>query len=99
MLIKGLAYPATLLEVDAQHLATKLTSRTMDGKWGRQADRIEVTLGIEQANYTRDALAKALYARLFDYLVQVIIVLLRKFNFLNKIEKVDLTFFGFIFRE
>lgn len=43
----------------------------MDGKWGRQTDRIEVTLNVEQALYTRNALAKALYARLFDYLVQV----------------------------
>ncbi|CAL8101968.1 unnamed protein product [Orchesella dallaii] len=67
---QGLEYPAALWQIDAATLGTKLVSRIMDGKWGRQTDRIEVTLNIEQALYTRNALAKALYARLFDYLVQ-----------------------------
>ncbi|ODM95670.1 Unconventional myosin-If [Orchesella cincta] len=67
---QALEYPAALWQIDATTLGTKLISRIMDGKWGRQTDRIEVTLNVEQALYTRNALAKALYARLFDYLVQ-----------------------------
>ncbi|MEJ1269870.1 myosin IE [Cricetulus griseus] len=65
-----LAFPAYLLGIDSGRLQEKLTSRKMDSKWGGRSESIDVTLNVEQAAYTRDALAKGLYARLFDFLVE-----------------------------
>uniref|UniRef100_A0A3B3T9E2 Myosin motor domain-containing protein n=1 Tax=Paramormyrops kingsleyae TaxID=1676925 RepID=A0A3B3T9E2_9TELE len=66
-----LAFPAFLLGIDQTRLKEKLTSRKMDSKWGGRSESIDVTLNVEQACYTRDALAKALHTRLFDFLVEV----------------------------
>ncbi|KAG7468021.1 hypothetical protein MATL_G00138420 [Megalops atlanticus] len=67
-----LAFPAFLLGIDQKRLKEKLTSRKMDSKWGGKSESIDVTLNVEQACYTRDALSKALHARVFDYLVESI---------------------------
>lgn len=70
-----LAFPAYLFGVDAELVKSKLTSRVMDSKWGGQSETIHMQLNLEQAAYTRDAWAKCLYARVFDYLVGVCISL------------------------
>ncbi|KAG8454739.1 hypothetical protein GDO86_001093 [Hymenochirus boettgeri] len=67
-----LAFPAYLFGIDKDRLNDKLTSRNMDSKWGGRSESITVTLNVEQASYTRDALSKALYSRVFDFLVEAI---------------------------
>lgn len=42
----------------------------MESRWGGKSEILDVTMNVEQATYTRDALSKALYARMFDFLVQ-----------------------------
>ncbi len=71
-LILALELPSVLFSVDKDYLKKKLISRTIETKAGAQQERIDVTLNVEQAEYTRDALAKGIYSRLFDYLVHVI---------------------------
>lgn len=66
-----LAFPAFLLGIAQNRLKEKLTSRKMDSKWGNAVESIDVTLNVEQACYTRDALSKALHSRVFDFLVEV----------------------------
>ncbi|CAN9514415.1 unnamed protein product [Ophioblennius macclurei] len=67
-----LAFPAYLLGIPQDSLCQKLTSRVMDSRWGGKTESIAVTLNTEQACFTRDALSKALYTRLFDFLVHSI---------------------------
>ncbi|XP_027131146.1 LOW QUALITY PROTEIN: myosin IEb [Larimichthys crocea] len=67
-----LAFPSFLLGISQDGLCSKLTSRIMDSKWGGKTESISVTLNTEQATFTRDALSKALYTRLFDFLVDCI---------------------------
>jgi len=64
-----LQFPAFLLQIDPDMLKNKLISRVVESTWGGKKEVIEMTLNVEQANYTRDALTKSLYSRLFDYLV------------------------------
>jgi myosin I len=67
-----LQYPAFLLGIDAANLEEKLLTHLMESRWGGKVETTTVTHTLEQAQYTRDALAKAIYTRQFDYLVKQI---------------------------
>ncbi|KAK6729445.1 hypothetical protein RB195_006476 [Necator americanus] len=64
-----LQFPAFLLGLPPEAIQQKLTARKMESRWGNKTETIDVTLNVEQANYTRDAWTKAIHARVFDYLV------------------------------
>eukprot|EP00092_Neocalanus_flemingeri_P052340 GFUD01061174.1.p1 GENE.GFUD01061174.1~~GFUD01061174.1.p1 ORF type:complete len:1149 (-),score=317.13 GFUD01061174.1:56-3502(-) len=64
----ALDFPSHLLQISKADLEVKLTSRVMSV--GGMSEKVDVTLNVEQAESTRDALAKAVYYRLFEYLVQ-----------------------------
>ncbi|KOX75868.1 Unconventional myosin-If [Melipona quadrifasciata] len=75
-----LDFPAHLLEISIKQLAQKLISREFESKWGSQSENVDVMLNVEQALYTRDALAKDIYTRLFDYLVKKASIFFAKYT-------------------
>ncbi|XP_031437000.1 myosin VIa [Clupea harengus] len=65
-----LEHCAELLGLDEEDLRVSLTSRVMlTSAGGAKGTVIKVPLKVEQANNARDALAKAVYSRLFDHVV------------------------------
>uniref|UniRef100_A0A7N6BMB5 Unconventional myosin-VI n=1 Tax=Anabas testudineus TaxID=64144 RepID=A0A7N6BMB5_ANATE len=68
---QSLEYCADLLGLDQDDLRVSLTTRVMlTTAGGAKGTVIKVPLKVEQANNARDALAKAVYSRLFDHVVK-----------------------------
>ncbi|KAG5872399.1 hypothetical protein JTB14_017420 [Gonioctena quinquepunctata] len=67
---KSLLIASKLLEIDPSELKQALVSRVMQSsRGGVKGTVIMVPLKIYEANNARDALAKAIYSNLFDYIV------------------------------
>ncbi|XP_033844427.1 unconventional myosin-VI-like [Periophthalmus magnuspinnatus] len=67
----SLQFCADLLGLDQDDLRVSLTTRVMlTTAGGAKGTVIKVPLKVEQANHARDALAKAVYSRLFDHVVR-----------------------------
>lgn len=67
---KSLVTASKLLEIDLEDLRQALVSRVMhSARGGVKGTIIMVPLKIHEANNARDALAKAIYSNLFDYIV------------------------------
>ncbi|KAJ3123943.1 Unconventional myosin-Ie [Nowakowskiella sp. JEL0407] len=96
---EALEFPAYLLEIDTATLNDKLTSRIMTtGGFGRRSSAYNVPLNVQQAMNTRDALAKALYTRMFDWIVGAINEAMIRVGNKEKVKTVDigvLDIFGF----
>ncbi|XP_015240666.1 PREDICTED: unconventional myosin-VI isoform X1 [Cyprinodon variegatus] len=68
---QNLKFCAELLGLDQDDLRVSLTTRVMlTTAGGAKGTVIKVPLKVEQANNARDALAKAVYSRLFDHVVK-----------------------------
>ncbi|XP_064412568.1 unconventional myosin-VI isoform X2 [Latimeria chalumnae] len=68
---QSLEHCAELLGLDCDDLCVSLTTRVMlTTAGGTKGTVIKVPLKVEQANNARDALAKAVYGRLFDHVVK-----------------------------
>jgi len=63
-------FPAYLLGFDSQEMHDKLLTHRMETKWGKSNEVINVEHSKVKAYYTRDSLAKAIYAQIFKYLVE-----------------------------
>lgn len=67
--------------INADLLKGKLLSRLVTtGGFGRRSSEYHVPLNVEQARNSRDALAKSLYYRMFDWIVESVNVALGKLS-------------------
>ncbi|CAG5098447.1 Oidioi.mRNA.OKI2018_I69.XSR.g15675.t1.cds [Oikopleura dioica] len=67
---RHLEFPAYLLGFQASDLEQKLLTHRMESKWGKQSEIIHQEHSRVKAYATRDSLVKAIYEKLFIYLIR-----------------------------
>ena len=91
-----LEYVGSLLQVPIEFLSAAMTTRTVETKRGMaRGTTYNVPLNVENAYSTRDALAKQIYALMFDWLVVVINRELAKHSKLSALVIGVLDIYGF----
>ena len=69
--LSDLHAPCLYFGIQSEHLKTKLISKRLDIKEHSGTTQVDQTFTVDKAIFTRDALAKSVYSRIFDYLIQV----------------------------
>jgi myosin heavy subunit len=63
--------PCAYFGIQMDILKKKLISKRLDIKEHDVDKTVDQTFTVDKAIFTRDALAKSIYSRIFDYLIQV----------------------------
>ena len=71
-LFTDLQAPCAYFGIHTEYLKTKLISKRLEFKEQEGMKQVDQTFTVDKAIFTRDALAKSIYARIFDHLIQVI---------------------------
>ena len=71
LIYSDLQAPCAYFGIPIDYLKTKLISKRLEFKEHQENKQVDQTFTVDKATFTRDALAKSIYARIFDYLIQV----------------------------
>ncbi|CAF1329366.1 unnamed protein product [Adineta steineri] len=69
---QDLRAPCAYFGIEVDYLKTKLISKRLEFKEHQENKQVEQTFTVHKAIFTRDALAKSIYSRIFDHLIQAI---------------------------
>ena len=79
MIYLDLQAPCAYFGIQVDYLKTKLISKRLEFKEHSENKQVDQTFTVDKAIFTRDALAKSIYSRIFDYLIHVKRILIFSF--------------------
>jgi len=71
VICSDLQAPCAYFGIQTDYLKMKLISKRLEFKEHQENKQVDQTFTVDKAAFTRDALAKSIYSRIFDYLIQV----------------------------